>query len=41
MSFIADYGHIFMTTWYPSSDVYFEQDDAFMSQNSNQLKLIS
>ncbi len=40
---VADYVYPFMTTVYPSSDGYFQQDNApcDMSQSSNHLRLVS
>ncbi len=40
LSIVADHVHPFMTTVYPSSDGYFQQDNA-PSQNSNHLRLVS
>jgi len=36
LSFVADHVHPFMTTVYPSTDGYFQQDNA-LPQSSNQL----
>ncbi len=38
LSIVADHVHPFMTTVYPSSDGYFQQDNG---QNSNHLRLVS
>ncbi len=40
LSIVADHVHPFMTTVYPSSDDYFQQDNA-PSQSSNHLRLVS
>ncbi len=40
LSIVADHVHPFMTTVYPSSDGYFQQDNA-PSQSSNHLRLVS
>ncbi len=43
LSIVSDHVHPFMTTVYPSSDGYFQQDNApcDMSQSSNHLRLVS
>jgi len=41
LSIVADHVHPFMTTVYPSSDGYFQQDNAPLSQSSNHLTLVS
>ncbi len=41
LSIVADNVHLFMTTVYPSSDSYFQQDNAPCSQSSNHPRLVS
>ncbi len=38
---VADHVYHFMTTVYPSSDDYFQQNNAIMSQSSSHLRLVS
>ncbi len=41
LSIVADHVHPFMTTVYPSSDGYFQQDNAPCHKSSNHLRLVS
>ncbi len=41
LSIVADNVHLFMTTVYPSSEGYIQQDNAPCSQSSNHLRLVS
>ncbi len=41
LSIVADHVHPFMTTVYPSSDGYFQQDNAPCHKISNHLRLVS